>query len=253
MAFLVSSALFLLIVGCVVWLGYRRWLRPGALLNEPAPPGAASSPAPRGFYTVAAFAERVGSRVPPPPENASRYMRELYAAGHRSPEATTIFYGLKLTLAAVFLVCGFLLRSRIPLPPVLQFAYVLVAAWAGFRLPDFFLARRVKDRRRRLRRGLPDALDLLIVCAEAGSAVDRSIRIVAREIELAHPELSDELNLMLGPPWRVFKTNTETVWEYKYTWGLEEPWTLYVGIGPDNRVTGQHRHQERSGPSGSKA
>jgi len=64
---------------------------------------------------------------------------------------------------------------------------------------------------------------------------------------------SDELNLMLGPPWRVFKTNTETVWEYKYTWGLEEPWTLYVGIGPDNRVTGQHRHQERSGPSGSKA
>ena len=63
----------------------------------------------------------------------------------------------------------------------------------------------------------------------------------------------DELHLMLGPPFRVWQMSTETVWEYKYTWGMQAPWTLYVGIGPDGRVTGQHRHQETNGPHGSKA
>ena len=71
-----------------------------------------------------------------------------------------------------------------------------VAALGGFRLPDFFLARRVKARRLRLRRALPDALDLMVVCAESGLAMDRTLRLVGRELALVHPDLSDELNLL---------------------------------------------------------
>ena len=73
-----------------------------------------------------------------------------------------------------------------------RFAYVAVAALGGFRLPDFFLARRVKTRRRRIRQALPDALDLMVVCAESGLAMDRTLRIVGRELAVVHPEMSDE-------------------------------------------------------------
>lgn len=58
---------------------------------------------------------------------------------------------------------------------------------------------------------------------------------------------ADELRLMLGPPFLVRRLRSETVWEYRYFWGMDDPWTLYVGIGPDGIVTGQARYHERDG------
>ena len=55
----------------------------------------------------------------------------------------------------------------------------------------------------------------------------------------------DELRAMLGPPFYVRRISKEVVWEYRYLWASDEPWTLLVGIGPDGLVTGQARHQER--------
>ena len=56
----------------------------------------------------------------------------------------------------------------------------------------------------------------------------------------------DELRAMLGPPFFVRQlSKQELVWEYRYLWASDEPWTLLVGIGPDGLVTGQARHQER--------
>ena len=58
----------------------------------------------------------------------------------------------------------------------------------------------------------------------------------------------DELRAMLGPPFYVRQLSSrEVVWEYRYLWASDEPWTLLVGIGPDGLVTGQARHQERDG------
>ncbi len=54
------------------------------------------------------------------------------------------------------------------------------------------------------------------------------------------------LRAMLGPPYYVRQLSSrEVLWEYRYLWASDEPWTLYVGIGPDGVVTGQARHQER--------
>lgn len=56
----------------------------------------------------------------------------------------------------------------------------------------------------------------------------------------------EELRAMLGPPYYVRQLSSrEVLWEYRYLWASDEPWTLYVGIGPDGVVTGQARHQER--------
>ncbi|UEM07241.1 type II secretion system F family protein (plasmid) [Skermanella rosea] len=66
-------------------------------------------------------------------------------------------------------------------------------ALAGWRLPDIVLSRLVRNRRAAIERGLPDALDLLVICGEAGLGLDIAFERVAREMKQAHPELGKEL------------------------------------------------------------
>lgn len=63
---------------------------------------------------------------------------------------------------------------------------------------------------------------------------------------------ADELRAMLGSPFYIWRVRTgETLWEYRYNWGMDDPWKLYVGIGPDGIVTGQARYHERDAPQAS--
>jgi tight adherence protein C len=76
------------------------------------------------------------------------------------------------------------------------FIAILASALAGFLLPDLWLFRQISSRQKAVRNGLPDALDLLIVCLEAGSSLDQSIVKASNELEVAHPALADELKLI---------------------------------------------------------
>jgi tight adherence protein C len=66
----------------------------------------------------------------------------------------------------------------------------------GFFLPRFFLKRMIKDRQQRIRLGLPDALDLTVICVEAGLALDQAMMRVGQDLHHAHPDLSDEFHLV---------------------------------------------------------
>jgi tight adherence protein C len=75
-------------------------------------------------------------------------------------------------------------------------------AWAiglggGFILPDFWLGRMITRRQKKIRRGLPDALDFLVICIEAGLSVDQASARTAEELQLPHPALSDELEIVV--------------------------------------------------------
>lgn len=60
----------------------------------------------------------------------------------------------------------------------------------------------------------------------------------------------DELLALIGPPFYVWHTRTETVWEYRYLWAQQSPWILRVGIGPNDVVTGQARIEEQDANNG---
>ncbi|XKH61085.1 type II secretion system F family protein [Halomonas sediminis] len=133
--------------------------------------------------------------VPTKEETRSRTAQELRRAGKRSPGAINLFFGVRLLLTVgpplvMLLVLPFL---RIPL----NVGALLIAclAIAGYLLPRFWLERAIKQRSKLLSRGLPDALDLLVVCSEAGLGLGAAIQRVARDLEISHPELADELNL----------------------------------------------------------
>lgn len=154
-----------------------------ALLNTPP-----ATPAAR----LARFVERFQRMMPRSTVDVSVIQKRLMRAGYREKNCINIFYGAKVVA-----------------PALLAMAITITGAWAtagffsyimalglGFLIPDFWLGNRIKTRQTSLRLGLPDALDLIIVCMEAGLGLDRAVQRTTEELRLSQPEIADELSLV---------------------------------------------------------
>lgn len=112
--------------------------------------------------------------------------RRLALAGYRDPQSVEAFYAVKLfapVLAAV--LAGFVIRQDV-------FFWFVVLSVVGFLVPDLWLTTAISRRRERVRLSLPDALDLLVICMEAGLGLDQAMIRVGRELAISNPDLSDE-------------------------------------------------------------
>jgi tight adherence protein C len=120
-------------------------------------------------------------------------LQRLTRAGYRNESAIRVFYGYKvfipLALAAIALLSGLAKFS-----PFFVYACCL---GLGFLLPDFWLGRKIKNRQKKMERGLPDVLDLLIICIEAGLSLDQATARTAEELKKAQPELCDEFGILV--------------------------------------------------------
>lgn len=116
----------------------------------------------------------------------------MVKAGFRRKDAPVLFYGVKLALAftllLVFAAGGYLAQN-----PLL---YVVLAILLGAVVPDFWMGRRITRRKENIQLGIPDALDLTVVCVEAGLGLDQSLMRIGQEIRPIHRDLSDELRLL---------------------------------------------------------
>jgi tight adherence protein C len=121
----------------------------------------------------------------------------LVQAGFRGPQVLRNFYGLKVMLGLALPLVVFIGARWFPGLSTNSIVFgVVLAAFVGVRLPDQVLAHLRERRVKRLRNGLPDALDLLVVCVEAGLGLAPAIERVARELEFSHPDLAQELGLV---------------------------------------------------------
>ena len=121
----------------------------------------------------------------------------LIHAGFRSPNALTFFYSIKSGGTTALVGLALAISLLYPQFPVYQIPLaVIITAAAGLLLPEFVLNRLAQKRERLLRRGFPDALDLLVVCAEAGLGLPAALQRVAEEMTASHPELASELALV---------------------------------------------------------
>ena len=131
-------------------------------------------------------------------KRVSNIAKQLRYAGYNAPNALRLFFGARLISVVLLplLVFGLsMLSGRVQLNDAL--VYAVGAAALGYVLPDAWLSRKARQRQERIRRGLPDALDLLVVCAEAGLGLNAAIQRVAGEIDIQHPDLAGELQLMI--------------------------------------------------------
>ena len=117
-------------------------------------------------------------------------VRRLLLAGYRKPHHADIFLGSRLAVPALLGLSVAVIVSQNTI------FFFLIALLIGYFLPDFWLSYAIKQRQHQLKLSLPDALDLLSICLEAGLGMDQAVVRVGQELEMSHPALSEELLLI---------------------------------------------------------
>jgi len=160
----------------------------------------------------------VGKLLPAPPtDKASRTQLLMIRAGYRSSEALGAMRGVKLIfpialLAIVYFTGAY--RANVFLIPAMALGF-------GYLLPDMWLTWRVRSRQSKLRKALPDALDLLVICVEAGLGLDQSLMKVAQDMKISHAALTEELQLV-NMEMRIGKTRIDALRELARRTGLDD-------------------------------
>ena len=155
----------------------RRWWDWGALKPQTA------------VENIISPFERV---LPRSPEEVSVTQKRLIRAGFRQARHVNIFYGCKVL--SPFFFCALVTVTQFYHYGAL-FAYSM-AAGLGFLVPDFVLGNLISRRQLNIQLGLPEALDLMVICVEAGLSLDQAIMRVASELRIAQPALSEELGIV---------------------------------------------------------
>lgn len=140
--------------------------------------------------TAAPWVKRFQQAVPKSPKDMSKLRRRLATAGYRSMTAAALYGAAELVMP--FVCAGAMLFVF----GLSNWHLALFAAGIGYILPGFWLGRQTTLRQKQIRNGLPDALDLLIVCIEAGSGIDQSLVKASDELDISYPALSEELRLI---------------------------------------------------------
>jgi tight adherence protein C len=149
--------------------------------------------------TVAEFIAPLSDYILPQKDwERSQTTTKLVHAGYRSPNALTLFYGLKslggFVLPGLVVAAALLFVHGLSSTQLLFLA--LTVSMLGLRLPNMLLERQIKKRQRQIHNGFPDVLDLLITCTEAGLGLNAALKRVADECAISHPVLSQELTLV---------------------------------------------------------
>lgn len=154
---------------------------------------------PRRRISAVQFMQAVASRLHLLRNRSTGTIAERLArAGWRSKEGVVVFLFFKLCLPFVFGGAGVLLfrvLGLLALPPLAANLVPLAAVLVGFYAPDVFVKNAITKREKALQKGLPDALDLLVICAEAGLSLDVALSRVSREMAGSAVEVADEFGL----------------------------------------------------------
>lgn len=121
--------------------------------------------------------------------------QKLSEAGWRTENATQILTTLKLFSAGIFFLIGGGVGIFVNWFTVMALVYSIVAGMLGLFIPELILGLFAKSRKQKLFLGLPDALDLMVVCVEAGLGLDQALRRVADELDNTHPIVAHEFKL----------------------------------------------------------
>ena len=112
--------------------------------------------------------------------------KRLANAGYKGPLAIDVYNAARFLIPLLGLVAGLMI-------PYMQMLWVTALPAIGFIAPDVVLTRLIKRRRDRIRRSIPDAVDLLVICVDAGLGIDQALLRVGQELGISHPQITEEL------------------------------------------------------------
>ncbi len=198
MSVLIAALIFVGVALGISLLGMKLWVRPKEAIERVTGAGMTADEHMPAHPSLAfrELLQRLGTVIPASPKDANVIQKRLIRAGFRTPNAMKILYGAKAFFVVVFPVVMLMLVSSSAAPSENKFLAVAASAAAGFFGPNEYVKIMAKRRQKAVRRGLPNALDLLVVCVESGLGLDQAIVQVAKELEHAHPEIAEEFTIV---------------------------------------------------------
>ncbi|HLK21517.1 MAG TPA: type II secretion system F family protein [Bryobacteraceae bacterium] len=198
MTILISFLLFVLLAGGLSVLGMKLWVKPKEAMERVAGTGIGHHEVtPRHpslvFHDIV---KRLGNLVPASPKDVTVMQRRLIRAGYRNQNALKILYGAKALFGVLIPVITGIALLNSNMDSSNKFAAMVAAVAIGFFGPNEYVRMVAKKRQKQIHRGLANALDLLVVCVESGLGLDQAILQVAKELEHAHPEITEELAIV---------------------------------------------------------
>jgi tight adherence protein C len=198
MQLLLSFLIFLLVGGVAAVIGMRFWLKPqkaiervtGAALNQ-----VESTPV-HPSLVFRDMLDRLGKVMPASPKDLSVMQRRLIRAGLRGANSLRTLYGAKVGLGFLLPLVAAALLTGSEAAASNKIMFIVATAGLGFFGPNEYVSIMSRRRQKEIQRGLPNALDLMVVCVESGLGLDQAIVQVAKELEHAHPEVSEEFALV---------------------------------------------------------
>lgn len=160
----------------------------------------------------------------------------LMHAGFHQKNALSLFYSIKSLTTILGLLIAAGLYLSFPKSNNL-YIYMAACAFIGLILPDFLLKHMVKKRQNRIRAGVADMLDLLVVCTESGLGFNASLRRVANEMVISHPDLADEIDTVCMKI-QAGKSMPDSLREFVVRTGLDEFMGLVSMLSHASRVGG---------------
>ncbi|HEY2861035.1 MAG TPA: type II secretion system F family protein [Terracidiphilus sp.] len=192
---IVFCSVFLLIASAGLLLFYREAMmqRITAVVFDRAEKKGISGQIEKAGESLGVVLGKVEKVVPKSQNEVGVVQQRLVRAGFRAEKAKTSFYASK-ALAPLALCIAI---SFTPFAKQNPFIFYAGALGLGYLAPDFWLGRKIKNRQGEIQRSLPDVLDLLVICLEAGLGMDQATARTAQELAKTHPFLSDELDVLV--------------------------------------------------------
>jgi tight adherence protein C len=197
-----SILLFLILMSVIVLFGYRRYSKPASSVEQqigmPVITSATTSLLgdKEKSSGVTDVVQLLGSIIPASPQDLEAAKRDLVMAGYRSENGPAVFSGVRILIALLLLATAFIVKDKVTANPVLRLVMIVAGGAIGYLAPGFILDAKISKRQNILRLSLPDAIDLMVISVEAGLGMDQAINYVGKELQIAHPALSEELGIM---------------------------------------------------------
>jgi len=186
-------AIFILIASGGLILFYRERViqRLSAAIAQNQERGNLTKTIQQSGFSLAGVASHLDKVIPKSQAEIGVTQQRLIRAGYRTENAIKVFNSVKLVVPVALCAAVFFSgQGR-------SFFLYIGAAGLGYLLPDFWLGKAIKGRQSKVRRGLPDVLDLLVICIEAGLSLDQATKRTTEELMKAQPALCDELNIVV--------------------------------------------------------
>jgi tight adherence protein C len=197
MSLLLAFVIFIAVVAIVALAGMKMYVRPKEAMERVVGGIDPSEHVPtHPSLAIHELIKRLGNFIPQSPKDVTVMQRRLIRAGVRNENALKVLYGAKAAcgIAMPLLIALFVIPSSAESSNKIMM--ILAAGAAGFFGPNEYVRRMASKRQKEISRGLANGLDLLVVCVESGLGLDQAILQVSKELEHAHPEISEEFGFV---------------------------------------------------------